>query len=351
LAPLVALGQTPPAGKVIEETVLSPALEHNLLDDSPDRNIAVYLPPSYATSSKRYPVVYLLNGFGDTNQEWLDKDWVDIPEVMDKLIASQAIRDMMIIMPDTSNKLGGSFVTNSVTTGDREDFVVKDLVQFVDSKYRTVPRASDRGIAGHSSGGYGAIKLAMKHPDVFGAVYALSACCLEWDDHWSASSSVWDKALTYKTMSDIRAAQKIVEEGDPKDPSWVITFLSLGPIALSAAWSPNPTKAPFFGDWPVELHGGTRVMIEKVRDALVANLLLPMLGQYRSNMAQLRGIAFEIGLQDWNQNLITQARDFDRALTQNGIRHEFEEFNGSHSDKTRERVETKALPFFSRVLR
>jgi S-formylglutathione hydrolase len=350
LPPTGPLAQTLPAGQVIEETVHSSALERNLLGDSPDRNLTAYLPPSYARTSKRYPVVYLLNGFTDTNEEWLEKDWVNIPEVMDKLIAAGAIPQMIVAMPDTSNKLGGSFVTNSVATGNWEDFVVKDLVKFVDSKYRTVSQASGRGIAGHSSGGYGAIKLAMKHPDVFGAVYALSACCLEWDDGWSVTSSVWDKTLGFKNMNDFQSAQKLVEEGDPKDPSWLANFMSLGPVALSAAWSPDPAKPPFFGDWPVEVRGGTRVLIDRIRDAWVANLPLPMLGQYRSNLARLRGIAFEIGLQDWNQHLITQARDFDEALTRNGIRHQFVEFEGNHADKTRVRVETETLPFFSRVL-
>jgi S-formylglutathione hydrolase len=84
-------------------------------------------------------------------------------------------------MPDGSNAFGNSMWTNSVTTGNWEDYIALDLVEYIDKKYRTDARSASRGIAGHSSGGYGAIKLAMKHPQVFGAVYALSACCLGWD--------------------------------------------------------------------------------------------------------------------------------------------------------------------------
>jgi S-formylglutathione hydrolase FrmB len=75
-----------------------------------------------------------------------------------------------------------------------------------------------------------------------------------------------------------------------------------------------------------------------------------MLGQYRSNLARLRGIAFDIGTQDFNPALLVHAHDLDAALTSNGIPHEFEEFTGTHTDQLAERVENKLLPFFSRVL-
>ena len=94
-------------------------------------------------------------------------------------------------MPDASNRYGGSFFTNSVTTGNWEDFIVRDLVAFVDGRYRTLRRPASRAIAGHSMGGYAAIKLAMKHPDVFGSVYSLSACCLDWGGDLSPDNAAW----------------------------------------------------------------------------------------------------------------------------------------------------------------
>jgi hypothetical protein len=151
-------------------------------------------------------------------------------------------------------------------------------------------------------------------------------------------------------MGDLSAARKFAEESSPKDPKWSVAFVSIGDVALSAAWSPNPEHPPFFADFPVERRGETRTSVVKTQAAWLANLIVPMLGQYRSNLTQLRGIAFDVGKQDWNRNLPAQAHDLDLKLKQNGIRHEFEEYVGNHTDKIPERIETKTLPFFSRVL-
>jgi S-formylglutathione hydrolase FrmB len=190
----------------------------------------------------------------------------------------------------------------------------------------------------------------MKHPQVFGAVYALSACCLEWDKGWSATSPAWEKTLAMRSMDDFTAMAKLVATGNPRDPQWLSEFLSIADIAVAAAFSPNPERPPFYADFPVEKHDDTFTISERQQAAWMANLPIPMLGQYRSNLARLRGIAFDIGTQDFNPTLLVQAHDLDAALTSNGIPHGFEEFTGTHTDKLAERVENKLLPFFSGVL-
>src|SRR5207248_11001040 len=133
---------------------------------------------------------------------------------------------------DAANRFGGSFFTNSVATGDWEDCVVNDLVTFVDTKYRTRPDAASRGVAGHSMGGHGARKLAMKHPDRFGAAYGLSSAWLGWGGDLSVTSSAWDATLSFKSFDDFRQDENL--------------YLSQAYMALAAAWSPNPAKGPFF---------------------------------------------------------------------------------------------------------
>jgi S-formylglutathione hydrolase FrmB len=111
----------------------------------------------------------------------------------------------------------------------------------------STPRAT--GEPGHCRpfvGGYGAIKLAMKHPQVFGAVYALSACCLGWDNGWSATSPAWQKALAMRSMDDFTAVAKLVAAGNPRDPQWLSEFLSIADIAIATAFSPNPERPPFY---------------------------------------------------------------------------------------------------------
>jgi len=344
-----AAAQRPLAGTVVESKVYSPALAGNLLADSADRNVTIYLPPSYAATSKRYPVIYLLHGYLGTNVQWTNGDWANVPKILDGLIAAGKIREMVIVMPDGSNKFAGSFYTNSVTTGNWEDFVTRDLVKYVDDNYRTLVRPSSRGIAGHSMGGYGALKLAMKHPETFGAVYGLSACCMEWGDDLSSANPAWDKTLDFRSMDDFVGAHKILDSQASREDQFM-AFFSMVFAALSAAWSPNPERPPFFLDCPVEGHGASRKPVEALQAEWSANMVVPMAGQYGSSFMNLRAIAVDVGAQNEFAHIVVGARDLDKELTQNKIPHEFETYPGDHGNKVGERLETRVFPFFSRAL-
>jgi S-formylglutathione hydrolase len=125
-------------------------LEGNLEGDSPDRDVAVYLPPSYDSAwNRRYPVVYLLHGFTDDVDKWwgVKPHFVNVPEVADKVLAV-GVKEMILVMPNAFTRYQGSLYSNSVTTGDWEDYVAKELVEYVDSHYRTIADPSGRGLAG-----------------------------------------------------------------------------------------------------------------------------------------------------------------------------------------------------------
>jgi len=331
------------AGTVVQAKVHGAALEGNLLGDSAERNVTIYLPPGYATSSKRYPVVYLLHGYMSSNA-----DWGNVPEILNRLIGAGKIRGMIVVMPDASNKFLGSFYTNSATTGKWEDFVTRDLVKYVDEKYRTVARASGRGIAGHSMGGYGSLKLGMKHPEIFGAIYSLSACCMEWGSDLSLGNPGWDKTLEFKSADDFVAAHKYLDSLK-SDKEQFGTFFSLVFVAMAVAWSPDPKRPPFFADFPVEGRGASRKPIEAVQAEWSANLIVPMTSRYSSNLRRLRGIALDVGEQDEFAHIIAGAHDFDKLLKQNNIPHEFETYQGNHGNKIGERLENKVFPFFSKM--
>src|SRR5207237_5134929 len=104
-------------------------------------------------------------------------------------------------------------------------------------RYRTLPSTVSRGIGGHSMGGYGALELAMKHPDRFGAAYGLSSACLGWGGDLSLTNPAWDATLSFKSFDDFQENEKL--------------YLCQAYMAVAAAWSPNPAKAPFFADLPV----------------------------------------------------------------------------------------------------
>lgn len=167
---------SPPGGSLITAVVHSVGLEDNLLGDSPDRDVTIYLPPGYEESGERYPVIYLLHGYAGNDRLWFGTGYtqVDLEPVMDYLIYRKTIEPMILVSPDSYNRFMGSWYINSVSSGNWEDFIVQDVVQYVDEHYRTIADPESRGIAGHSMGGYGTVMLAIKHPDVFSAAYALS---------------------------------------------------------------------------------------------------------------------------------------------------------------------------------
>jgi pimeloyl-ACP methyl ester carboxylesterase len=165
-------------GRVEQIKVHGKALEGNLEGDSPDRDVTVYLPPSYNTDrTRRYPVVYLLHGYGGTDANWTGRQ-ANVPESADRLAAAGGFHEMIVVMPNAFTLHKGSMYSNSVTTGDWETYIAGDLVSYVDDHYRTLVGRASRGLAGAPMGGYGAVRIAMKRPDVFSSLYILSACCL-----------------------------------------------------------------------------------------------------------------------------------------------------------------------------
>jgi enterochelin esterase-like enzyme len=165
-------------GKVIVERFLAPSLQGNHAGEDPMRRVTIYLPPGYKESKQRYPTIYYLHGF--LVDDSLMMYWNQINELMDSAILSGRLRPIILVLPNSDNNFGGSFYTNSSLTGNWADYIGKDVVDFIDKKYRTIPNRNSRGLTGHSMGCNGALKLDMLYPDVFGAVYALSPAVLGW---------------------------------------------------------------------------------------------------------------------------------------------------------------------------
>jgi enterochelin esterase-like enzyme len=152
------------------------ALEGNLEGDAVDREVFVFLPPSYAKEkSRHYPVVYALHGYSIGAEQWTHE--IHVPQTIEGAFA-QSAKEMIVVLPDSKTLHNGSMYSSSVTTGDFERFIVHDVVAYIDAHYRTIPERRSRGLVGHSMGGYGATRLGMKHSDVFGSLYIMSPCCL-----------------------------------------------------------------------------------------------------------------------------------------------------------------------------
>src|SRR4051812_9224501 len=169
------------------------SLEGNLEGDDVDRDVVVFLPPSYATQkSRRYPVVYALHGYSIGAEQWTHE--IHVPQTIEGAFA-HGVQDMIVVLPDSKTVHNGSMYSSSVTTGDFENFIAHDLVAYIDAHYRTISHRSARGLAGHSMGGYGATRIGMKHSDVFGSLYIMSPCCLSARPGPTQPNSANDKAL------------------------------------------------------------------------------------------------------------------------------------------------------------
>jgi S-formylglutathione hydrolase FrmB len=167
------LGTTPPAPLAATTGTVSASID--LVD------VPVQLPPSYATDkSRRYPVVYLLHGYGLQAERWMTFARIETGanQSMTGVGTGARAREMILVNPDAYTVYDGSMYSSSVATGDWETFIAEDLVAYIDSRYRTIPNRASRGLAGHSMGGYGTLRLGMKRPDVFSSLYPMSACCM-----------------------------------------------------------------------------------------------------------------------------------------------------------------------------
>jgi S-formylglutathione hydrolase FrmB len=133
----------------------------------------LYLPPSYAASNKQYPVLYFLHGLNENEMRWSSRGRVDM--TLDKLIADGKIGEFIVAIPFGAT----SFYTNT-RKGDEpwEDVIVTEFIPMIESTYRVAQGRSNRGISGISMGGYGSLKIAFKHPAMFGSVSSHSAALI-----------------------------------------------------------------------------------------------------------------------------------------------------------------------------
>jgi enterochelin esterase-like enzyme len=316
-------------GSIEHITVHGKALEGNLEADSPDRDVTVYLPPSYAADQKRrFPVVYLLHGYGGRDDTFTSR-LASLQESGDRMAAAQGYSEQIVVTPNAYTLHKGSMYSTSPTIGDWERFIAEDLVAYIDGHYRTLPARVSRGLAGHSMGGYGALRIGMKRPDVFMSLYVMSACCL------TANRNPRPDAMAAVEAIKTREQAEEAARGRGFGPSTT--------LASAAAWSPNPKNPPLFLDLPVKDGKVRPDIIAK----WVANAPLEMLEQNVEALRQYYAIAIEIGTMD---SLLPSNQQLHAALTKLRIPHSYDEYDGDHTNKVRERIERNVLPFFSKNL-
>jgi enterochelin esterase-like enzyme len=334
--------------KLQNRAFVSESLTDNLFGNHFVRKMQVYTPPGYKKNGpKAYPVVYLLHGLPFTEKAYIDEStwdpWVrpgeiwpfqeypDFPEEgfrewIDHLIATGKMEPMIIVMPNADSEAGYrfSFYTNSILNGNYEDYIVKDLVNYIDTNYNTIASSSGRALVGHSQGGYAAFKLGMLYPDTFGTVASHSGLLV---------------------LDALFASAPLILEENPDgftgpDPN---KFLTSAMYAMSACWSPNPQNPPFFVDLPFEYPTGDVVPDVYMRWA--AHDVFQMLDAYIDNFKSLDGIYLDIGMYD--ELGMSDAYPFlIQKLDAYGVDYQYETFQGGHFTNAFERLEV-SLSFIS----
>lgn len=306
-----------PTPEVKKEYVLyvpyeSEAIGDNMVEEKPKRLIHITLPPSYYDETdKRYPVIYFLHGHGDSPGALSGRG-----PTMNSLMKAGDVNEYITVEPDCGSVLGGSFYANSPVTGRFEDFVTQELVQFIDENYRTIPSASSRGIAGFSMGGFGAMYLGFRHPDIFSAVFALSPGLFDPEGVKSAMERSWDNSFesnygaVFSPNTDLPYPHANIPRFDGSDED----------NAIIADWYDG------FGNWE-----------QKVADYLA----LP---------DKLTAIAIEYGNNDNYPFIISGCEYVSGLLNEAGIEHTLTIFDGGHRISP-SFVTAEMLPFFDQHLK
>jgi enterochelin esterase-like enzyme len=318
-----------PANVAVERIVVhGTSLEGNLEGNDVNRLVIVYLPPSYAKNpARRYPVVYALHGYSIGNEKWTTE--IKTPQTVEGAFA-KGTPEMIVVLPNSQTLHNGSMYSNSPTTGNFEGYVAHDVVAYIDAHYRTIPNRESRGLVGHSMGGYGAARIGMKYPDVFGSLYIMSPCCM-------SPREVVSPELGLKLEAYVASLKQ------PQDAAASEDFMLRVTLAVASAWSPNPKAPPLYVDLPTRDGKPQPAVLAK----WAANAPLAMIDQYIGNLRRYRAIAMDVGDKD---GLRGDTAELHRILESYGIANSLEIYPGDHVSAVSDRFQNHVLPFFGKTL-
>lgn len=321
-------------GFVENKTIHSTSLE-NKGGENPDRNLAIYLPPEYQNTTKKYPVIYFLPGFSSKSEEVVSQ----LQPILDNAISLHDIKPIIVVIPDHYTLYRQSYYSNSLLTGNWIDYTKNEVVEYIDQHYRTLATKESRALAGWSSGGFGALKVGMQSTEVFANIYSLSPGLLMLSDEFAPNSPA------YKRLTEIKTREQLIEGWNEGIPNIL--------AAAGRAFAPNPENPPFYADMPVNFNGNNAVIDEEILQKWNSQLPYNMLDRYASDLRNLHSFKLEWGRNDDFKNVITSCRAFSKKLENLGIAHIAEEYNGTHFNRiftADGRIAKEMLPFLDSQL-
>ena len=307
-------------GRVEMRAFESELLRGNRVGDPNVRAVPVYLPPG-SEKGARYPVVFLLTGFTGNGHDFLETHpWRrGVVAEFDAAVGRNEAPPAILVMPDCFTRFGGSQYVNSGLLGPYEDHVVRELAPWIDANYPTL--AGRRAVVGKSSGGFGALHLAMRHPGVFPVAASISGDC-----HFEYCYGPDTLACARGLIPFGGDPAKFLAEFEAKPSLDGDNHVVLNILAMSACYSPN-VAAPLGFDLPMDPRTGERI------DAVWRRWLEfdPVLAceRYAGNLKKLELLHVECGVRD-EYHLQLSARVLVARLRELGISMTHEEHPGSH---------------------
>jgi enterochelin esterase-like enzyme len=310
-----------PRGAVHRLTIESEALKGNLLGDPTERVIDVYVPAEH--SGEGLPLLVDLVGFtagGPAHTNWKNFG-ENLPERLDRLIATSAMPPCVVALPDCFTRLGGNQYINSIAMGRWDDFLLQEAVLFVEARFGC-GGAGRRGCFGKSSGGYGAMVHALLHPDFWNA----------------AASHSGDVGFELIFMPEFPKVLRALASADNSIEKWLEAFLAapkvkdddvhiLMILAMAATYDPDPTA-----------YMGIRLPVTVDTCELIperwANFMkwdpLSLAETHGEGLKKLEALYIDCGTLD-QYNLLYGARRMHKRLTEINVPHVYEEFPDNHS--------------------
>jgi S-formylglutathione hydrolase FrmB len=272
-----------------------------------DREVQIYLPQGYSQSSiLRYPVIYFLHA---TTQNSFSED--PLFSIFNNLMSSKTISPVIIVKPDGScPPWEGSYFTNSSLYGNFEDYIVYDLIEFIDSTFNTIASRDKRAIMGWSAGGNCAMESALKHPDIYCGVVS-----------HSGRLNMWMHSLYVPFILSENGGSPVSAFRPDAGP------LSYGAFTMAGAFSPNPENPPYYVDFPFDSLGNWI-------DSVWKRWLLHDCVSIAHNISKEDDLAIYFDCGTYDETL---AYDFNASFADSldilGLTYKFQSYPGGHYDR------------------
>ncbi len=300
-------------------------LRGNPRGDPSIRTVGVYTPPGYDPKGAPLPLLVYLAGYHATSLAYCGALFLkeNIPERADRLIASKRMRPAVVVFPDTLTWFGGNQYVNSPAVGRYADWLTREIVPFVESRVNAGGSRARRGILGKSSGGYGALLHAMRHPDVWGAAASHSGD-VGWDYAHRHRFPLWLNELS-RYGGD---PEKLVADFWRRDKPTMDHMIAMEEVGQAAFYDPDPgdpkrLRLPFADTRTGEVD-------EKAWKRWLAHDPLNLVARHAAGLRKLKLLYLDCGTRD-QCNFLYGMRQLVRKLKGLKIPHVYEEFDDDHT--------------------